>query len=263
MKETSTASSPKPKPVVWINTPHRRFGLEGKNLKTEEVLAQFDARFSDPLRELIAWPKLPWSIWLTGTGGGGIYQARNVAATEFYTNTTSDDDRLLMVDYDLMPTAQDYVKLLSHDLSIVGGLYTIRAEAGHWVMNTYGNARSTANGVLPVMELGTGFKCFKRSVFRKVMADNPWLNCESDGDHSKRFYSFFSMGPVWDKKMWPGKGRGLTEDYWFDWLCRESGFTTCVDTRIQIRHYDEATKMIYPAIFPPNPATLPLEAKEP
>ena len=251
------------KPIsVWIATPRRDFDLKG-SVAIATLLEKAASHYADPIRELTQWGKSPWNIDLVVLGGGGIFQARNLVATEFYEKTTNDDDRLFFVDYDLMPTAQDYVNILCHDLSIVGGLYTTRADNGHWVMNKLPGAIPNTNGILPVMELGQGFKATKRKVYKKVLEDNPWLNCESDADHSKRFYPFYSMGPVWDKKLWPGKGRGLTEDYWFDWLCRESGFTTCVDTKITLRHYDEHLDRVFPAIFPPNPGQLPKETPEP
>jgi hypothetical protein len=252
-------------PVVWIATPRREAAKPG-TVKIEDLLDGLDDHYADPIRELAELGKSgksPWNLWTVVVGGGGIYQARNTIVTEFMEATTEDHDRLFFVDYDLMPTAQNYVDILCHDLSIVGGLYTTRQDNGHWVINRLPGARPNERGILPVMELGTGFKCFKRSVFKKVLADNPWLDCVNEVTKGKRFYSFFSMGPVWDKKQWPGIGRGLTEDYWFDWLCRESGFVTCVDTKIQLRHKDDHTARVYPAIFPQNPGVLPLEAVEP
>ena len=247
---------------IWIVTPQKEFGRKGK-VDIKEILDALSPHYANPIREIMEWRENPFDIQLVLSGGGGIYQARNVMATQFMEATNNDNDRLHFVDYDLMPTAQDYIDIWSHDISVVGGLYTIRADNGHWVLNLLPGATASAKGILPVMELGTGFKCFKRGVFRKVLADNPWLDCESDSDHSKRFYSFFSMGPVWDKRMWPGKGRGLTEDYWFDWLCRESGIITCAATKVQLRHRDSMSNRVYPAVFPPAPGALPPEAKEP
>jgi hypothetical protein len=109
------------------------------------------------------------------------------------------------------------------------------------------------NGVLKVMELGTGFKRFKRSVFVKTLADNPWLKCEGQDDPTKDFFSFFNMGPTKDDKLWPGRHRGLTEDYWFDWLCRASGIHTFVDLEIKLRHKDDHTGRVFPASFPVDP----------
>lgn len=250
------------KPVVWIVTPRKEFELNGAK-GINELLDALDPHYADPIRELATWKDCPWDIRLVITGGGGIYQARNKTVSAFLAETTHDDDRFFCADYDLIRTAQDYVDILRHDLAVVGGLYTTRADNGHWVMNRLPGAHPNAAGRLPVMELGTGHKCYKRSFFTKVLADNPWLECEDDTDHTKKIYSFFSMGPVWDKKLWPSRGRALTEDYWLDWLGRESGFVTVADTTVKLRHLDEHTGRVYPAIFPPDPGKLPAEAKEP
>ena len=256
------ASSPEPdRPVVWIATPRKDFKVSGEH-NLETVLGACDAHYGDPIRQLANWPECPWDIKLVVVGGGGIYQGRNVIATQFIEQTKNPFDRLFFVDYDLMPKGQDYVDILMNDLDIVGGLYTTRAENGHWVMNQLPGAAPDKNGLLPVMDLGIGFKCFKRAVFTRVLKDNWWMDCRNDGDHSKRFYSFFNMGPVWDKKMWPGIGRPLTEDYWFDWITRESGFVTYADTKIRLRHLDEYAGKVYPAQFPHNPGALPAESKE-
>ena len=249
------------KPKVWLCTPLRHFEFNG--LMTQEAFEQLPKHYREVVVALQQWKEMPWDLWVNITGGGGIFQARNLFVSDFIREGGEPDDKLWFWDSDLMPTAQDAVNLLSHDLSIVGGLYTTRADNGHWVMNLLPQARASAKGVLPVMELGTGFKTIKRKVLTKVLEDNPWLECESDVDHSKKVWSFFSMGPVWDKKLWPGKGRALTEDYWLDWLCRESGFVTCVDTNIKLRHKDDFTERVYPAVFPPTPGALPAEAKEP
>ena len=250
------------KPLVWIFTPLRSFEYSGP-MEISKLLDELAPHYSDPIRELSAWKDCPWDIHLMIVGGGGIFQARNRTVSDFMEVSKNDNDRFFCRDYDLLCSAQDIVDILSHDIAIVGGLYTTRADNGHWVMNRLEGARPSDKGILPVMELGTGFKCFKRSALAKVLADNPWINCESDHDHTKRTLSFFSMGPVWDKKLWPGRGRALTEDYWLDWLCRESGIPTVVDTKIKLRHYDEDRKKIFPAIFPPDPGRLEPETREP
>lgn len=250
-----------PRKQVWISTPFRHLDTVGKS--AAEVLQSLAPHYRDPILEVGNWPDRPWEIFFAGTGGGGIFQARNKLVTDFMEQCKDPEDIFLCVDYDLMPSAQDYVNLLCHDLAIVGGLYTVRSDNGHWVLNKLNGSKPNASGMLPVMELGTGFKRFKRSTLQKVLDDNPWLICESDVDHRRKVYCFFSMGPVWDKQHWPGRGRALTEDYWLDWLCRESGFTTVADTKIKLKHKDDVTGKIYPAVFPADPGILPREASEP
>lgn len=245
------------KKVVWLATPLRHFEHDGA--LTPAILDSLDPHYADPIRELGTSTDLPWEFYVTILGGGGVARARNRVASEFM---ESKADILFFVDYDLMPTAQHYVNVLSCDLPICGGLYTVRADYGHWVLNKLTGAAPKKNGLLQVMELGTGFKCFKREVFTKVLADNPWLDCESDFDHRKRELGFFSMGPV-ACSLWPGRHRWLTEDYWFDWLCRESGFPIVANTNVKLRHKDDFNGKIYPQVFPDDPGRLPSETPEP
>lgn len=249
------------KPTVWICTPLRQFDHSG--LLTSEAFETLAEHYKQPIRELALYPDLPWNIELNITGGGSVFRARNRFVSDFIAKGGNPDDRLFFVDYDLMPTAQDYADILRCDLEVMGGLYTVRSEQGHWVLNKLNGAVPQDNGWLQVMELGTGFKCFKRSAFTKVLAKNPWLNCESDFDHKKRELAFFSAGPVWDKQMWPGRGRVLTEDYWFDWLCRDCDIPIVVNTKVKLKHKDDVSGKIYPVVWPPDPGLMPMEAVEP
>ena len=253
-----------PKPVVWIATTLSHF--DHKGLSNDQAFAHLADHYRKPIEELIrSAGGLPWDIQVVVRAGGSVARERCRFATEFTVRDKSPDDILLMVDYDLMPTGQDYVSLLSRmssGIDICGGIYTTRENGGRWVLNPLSGARPTPSGLLPVMELGTGFKAFKLSVFQRVLLKNPWLDCESEFDQRMRLLGFFSTGGVEDVKLWPGRRRWLTEDYWFDWLCRMSDIPTIADTRIKIRHWDEGDKVPYPAIFPDPPGQLPDEAQE-
>lgn len=250
------------KPQVWIATPTKHIQQNGQ--LTAKVFASLHDHYRTPIESMQRMAdKLPFSLHLFVTGGGSVFRARNRAASEFMAATNNPDDMLFFEDYDLMPSEDgaDHLKIILRNLPICGGLYTTRADNGHFVLNEWPGAVPSPSGLLQVMELGTGFKCFKRSVFQKVLEDNPWLDCESDFDRGKRELCFFSAGPVWDKRMWPGVGRCLTEDYWFDWLCRESGIMTVVDTTIKLRHKDDFTGKIFPKVWPADPGELPKESE--
>ena len=249
------------KPVCWIATPTRHLQLNGS--LSQEAFESLKEDYRRPIVELQHFKDCPYQIYLYVTGGGSVFRARNRAASDFMAETKNPDDVLHFVDYDLMPDAQDYLHIWERNLPICGGLYTIRADNGHYVLNEWPGAVPSPSGQLHVMELGTGFKTFKRSVFQKVLDDNPWLDCESDYDRGKRELCFFSAGPVWDKRMWPGVGRCLTEDYWFDWLCRESGIMTVADLRVRLKHKDDFTGKIYPSVWPTLPGALPKENDAP
>ncbi len=249
------------KPVVWIVSLFRHLP---RGLSQEELMKALPPHMAAAITELMTWEACPFAIQLNTYSGGGIFQGRNRSITDFMLAAGSPEDRFFTLDSDLLAEPKDFVEVLRHDLAIIGGMYTARADNGHWILNKLPYpVKVSEHGVMPVMELGQGFKCTKRAVFTKVLADNPWLKCEDEVSRGHPFFCFYSMGPVWDKKLWAGCGRALTEDYWFDWLARESGFTTHVTTRVRLRHYDDATGKTYPAQFPPDPGLLPPETKEP
>jgi hypothetical protein len=250
-----------PRPVVWIATTLRHFPHKG--LTSEAAFKLLPDHYRQPIEELAA-AQLPWEIQMMVTAGGSAARERCQFATNFMRAAESPDNVLLMVDFDIAPSGQQYVDLLcrmASGVDICGGLYTTRDSNGAWVLNRMSGQAPSPSGLLRVLEIGTGFKAFKRSVFDRVIAKNSWLMCVSDHDHRQSVNGFFSMGPVEDPKHWKGR-RWLTEDYWFDWLCRRAGIDVVADTRIKLRHRDEVTGELYPAQFPEDPGTLPQEAKE-
>lgn len=249
---------PPEKPLVWIATPLRN--LEARGLITQDDFGKLAEHYREPIRALSLTETLPWRFELCLVGGGGVARARNVIVRDFL---ASKAEYLFFVDYDLMPTPNDYVsvmaKMHAHGLQVCGGLYTIRDENGHWVYNGPDVEGIREGWALRVMELGTGFKCYHRSALLTIANKNPWLLYENDDTH-KEEWGFFSMGPVRDEKFWPGKSRWLTEDYWLDWLTRDAGIPIVVDVTVKLKHLEETTGEIYPKEFPPLPVkVVPVE----
>ena len=241
------------RPIVWICTPLRSFDGSGEMQRAQfEKLAK---HYREPIAQLAGDQSLPWQFQLCVVGGGGVARARNFIVAEAR-KAAKRPKRIFWVDYDLMPSAQDYVRVLATmdrtGLPVVGGFYTIRAEMGHWVIN-FPSAHGPDNwGCLPVLELGTGFKCYDLAAIDKIIAKNPWLEVLDD-DHKNTQWAVFSMGPVKDEQFWPGHSRWLTEDYWLDWLTRDAGMPIVVDTNVRLRHLEELTGEIFPKEFPPVP----------
>lgn len=227
------------KPLVMIGTPLRH--IECNGLMTPEAFAKLHDNYRKPIQALLAAQDLPFRFCLFVVGGGGVAKARNTITNAFL---ESDADILLFHDYDLIPdpTGADHVRLvmrmLQNGIKIVGGLYTIRSRNGHWVINLPDASGPLEGWGLRVLELGTGFKAYHRSAFELVAAKNPWLEYQDD-DTKQKAWGFFSMGPVKDQEIWPGRARWLTEDYWLDWLTRDAGIVMVADVTIQLRHLEE------------------------
>jgi hypothetical protein len=207
---------------------------------------------------LVTAKDLPYTFRMVFVPGGGVAKARNTIAADFMKDPEAE--YLFWYDYDLMPRASDFLTILSKmallGLAVLGGMYTVRAPKGHWVLNFPNAYGSDENNVLLVAELGTGFKCYRKRALEQIRTKNPWLEYEED---SKKIpeWGFFSMGPVKDP-LWadiPTKTRWLTEDYWLDWLTRDAGIPIAVDTTVQLYHKDGAK--VYPEKFPPVPPRVP------
>lgn len=254
-KPVVTDSTP-PKPLIWIATPFKHKVCEEGGQLTKEDIAALDPDYRDPIIRLHLAENLPWRFNLCVVGGGSIPRARNKIISMALI-APDPPEVILFQDYDLRPTEQDYVTLLSHlyesGALVVGGGYTTREKNGHWVYN-YEDRRGVQHGWgLIVGEIGTGFKAIHMKAIQAVIAKNEWLKCEDDDTHDS-FYAFFCIAPAKDEKLWPGKNRWLSEDYWLDWLMRDCNIPTVWDTTVKIRHRDG--EHLYPALdedFPPLP----------
>lgn len=201
-----------------------------------EDLPSHIKKFCTGLREL---KDCPWAFDLVVCAGGNAPHAANKVAADFM---RSDGRYLAFLDDDNMPEPEDLLRILSHREHIVGGMYVRREENGPLVMNPFREAKVDDRGLLPVGELGLGgLKTYHRSVFEHIIKQEPTLGYVEDDDGSTS-WGFFCMGVV----RHDGKSRFLTEDYWFDQLCRKHGILCHVDTKVKIRHRDRLTGIIYP-----------------
>jgi FkbM family methyltransferase len=244
-------AKPDERPLVYICTPVRHIDIKG--CTAQEAFESLPAHYRDPINQLLKESHdghLAWRFEMMILQGGGVAQCRNYGASKFM---LSDAEFLFFVDFDLLASAQDYVNVLSHmgeNLDVCGGLYTIRKEDGHWVMNGFDPRGIQNNWGLQVMELGTGFKCYRKRALETIAKKNPWIIYRND-DFGVDEWGFFSMGPVRDEKHWPGHARWLTEDYWLDWLTRDAGIPIVADVSVQLKHKDG--DKLFPAKFPPLP----------
>jgi FkbM family methyltransferase len=256
-----------PRPQVVIATPLRSLAEDGT--LSEKLWKSLEPHYTDPINELVHDKSLPWQFTPYLVGGGGVARARNKFTAAFM---KSPAVHLMMVDYDLMPKKEDYVRILTmaekYNLPVIGGMYTTRAEDGHWVMNFPDRRGPLAEQdcLMQVAELGTGFKLYQKWGLKKIAEKNPWLEYWDD-ECKINEWGFFSMGPVKDK-LWTRPDstpetewrnyRWLTEDYWLDWLTRDAELPIIADTKVKLYHKDGDT--VYPTgpfPFIPEPGQVP------
>jgi hypothetical protein len=206
---------------VLIATPMRRYrGPEDIPAETKRLM-----------NDLAAIPDLPWSFDFATFAGGNVARGRNKIIASLLRGPWK---WIIFKDDDIPAEPKDIIALLSRRLHVCGVLYTTRDELNcHWVLNTFQEAVIDATGLLRVGELGTGCKCYHRSVFETLLKSEPDL-AYVDDDSGNPEWGFFCMGVM----AVDGRRRWLPEDYWLDQLCRRHKIPVHVDTTIKLRHVD-------------------------
>lgn len=177
---------------------------------------------------------------------GGLARARNKLVASFL---KGDYKWLLFWDDDIEAGIADVLKLLSHKQPIVAGLYTTREERPHWVANFMHEVTVQPNGLLQVIEVGTGFKLYHRKVFEILAKHYPNL-WYTDRDTGVRECAFFQQAVIaTDLKP---DGDWLPEDYFCDYICRHANIGIFVDTTMKLKHRG-GDGTLFPKEWPPIP----------
>lgn len=194
---------------------------------------------------------------------GGLCRARNGAVHEF---NNAKGHFLIWWDSDLEPdgmtAAEAILRLLSHRVPVVGGMYCKRAKRPQWVGSFMPAAEMQREkdraDLLQMAELGGGFKCFMWRVFDEVgriCGPKPKPDAKEkvntigyrDRDSGEWMVGYY-QNLVLDGDL-------LSEDYYLDWLCRVTQIAIWADTKIKLRHVevdDDMQRHVYPPdSFPP------------
>jgi hypothetical protein len=156
-----------------------------------------------------------------------IVLARNTAVADFL---QTDCTHLLFIDADIVFRKEQILRLLSHDVDIVGGLYPKKAQGKiKWVCNALPDRPPPEeNGLIKLKHIGTGFMLIRRRVFVEMIGhfgdEIAYLEDEID----RELWNFFPMGIV-DRRM-------LSEDWFFCNRARELGFVVYGDTVVLLKH---------------------------
>lgn len=192
---------------------------------------------SPALRQLLvdlAKVESDFTFDFTCYAGGNVARGRNKILAYFL---RASYRYILFIDDDIEPTVEDVLRLLSHREYIVGGLYTTREENARLVLNPFNQSTEDERGLMPVGELGCGFKCYHRKVFEFLIKREPALAYVSDEDACPE-WGFFNMGVM----EVDGRRRWLSEDYWFDQLCRKHHVVVFADMHTRVMHRDISGK---------------------
>ncbi len=158
-------------------------------------------------------------------------RGRNKITAEFL---LSECDEMLMIDGDILFTAEDIANLFSHDLPLVFGLYPKRQPDLEWCLCTMEGHVPDASAVLvELRRAGTGFVRIHRSVFEAMKEDNGGP-CRKYHNHGRDEWEFWPVGVVDPPLGLPGEY--LSEDWYFCENSRKLGIKVMADQRIRCRH---------------------------
>ncbi len=138
------------------------------------------------------------------------------------------------LDSDVIPPNDAFLRLLSHNQPIVGGMYCRRSpphgvpvaiKNGNWLTQLPGPGQ---NPLVEVDVMGAGCMIVHRSVFENLPPSRP----------GKPFFDWRVDSP----ELFPS-GEAMSEDFTFCLNARKAGYKILLDTSIQARHigYAQAT----------------------
>lgn len=225
--------------------------------------------------------KLDWCL----LDGPAVHQARNeLVAYAFQHNF----DELIFWDKDVLAeqhgedvTAGAIMRLLSHDVDMVCGLYSTRSLKTHWHTHLIKGEEAGEDGLQKVSRCAIGFSKIKMSVFKRIAEKNPWRKgVLVDPNHPPHpVAEYFPMGlqgegtpearikAILDALEQPAKSHEImverirrlatinydrpnvfiSEDYWFCDLVRDAGIDIHMDTLLVLGH---TGKMTFPIETP-------------
>lgn len=158
-----------------------------------------------------------------------INRGRNSLAAKFL---GSDCSHLMFVDSDIQFSNVDIVKLVNHDLDVVGGLYPQKTLPAKYVVNTVPNSERRGD-LVQVDTLGTGFILIRRSVFEKMIHSGVAQKYRDDIGLGGKFDNFtYNFFPT----QIDDTGQYLTEDWAFCRNWRSLGGDIWADTSIELTH---------------------------
>ena len=171
-----------------------------------------------------------------------ITRGRNILTAMFLESNCS---HLMFIDADIEFQPESVLKLIAADKEIAVGAYSKKVYPPQVVVNyKFTNPEKTKlnveNGLVEILDGGTGFMLIKRTVFEKMMSAYPEMHYKNDtsinnAEFNKYCYAFFDTGI--DQK----DRRYLSEDYYFNRLWQKLNGSVWLDPTIKLNHVGSFT----------------------
>jgi hypothetical protein len=190
-----------------------------------------------------------------------VTRARNTLTAMFLENSMYT--HMMFIDADIGFNPQDIIKLLHRDKEVVTGAYpkkSINWPGVHQMASTYDseNAWNLAkhqaqyvinikrehrdqeeipivDGLIPVLDSGTGFMMIKKSCIQKMIEKYPETKYTNDLNTNPIYNPYFYA--LFDTMIDPISKRYLSEDYTFCRRWQEMGGEIWMDPSIDLDHY--------------------------
>lgn len=178
------------------------------------------------LQAMLSVPRLPFDVMVSFAPHGGIGLARNKLAAAFL---RSDCTHILFIDSDMIFEIRQILRIVSHQESIVGGIYHYREPGpARWVVTAVDDSDPLSSGLKQVSHIGAGFLLVKRDVFEALKTKEIQYSIGDDPE-----WDFFPMGLI--------RGVYTGEDIAFLQSCQAAGFKVWADTKIIVPHLGATT----------------------
>jgi hypothetical protein len=166
-----------------------------------------------------------------------IPRARNALTADFL---ETDCTHLLFIDSDILFTREHLMRIASHEVDIVGGIYPFKSEGKlKWCINSLVDAEEVRpDGLLEVRYVATGFMLIARGVFeRMIEVDGPDIVYQHDTEPYRTEHDFWRIGVRMTEDQ---RRRYLSEDWFFCQRWLELGGEVYADTQVVLRHIGSA-----------------------
>lgn len=158
----------------------------------------------------------------------------------------SDCDELLIIDCDIIFTADDLRHLFEHDVPLVYGIYPKRQVETELCLATFKDHQVFPDQALvEVRRAGRGFVRIKRELLERMKEENggPALRYFN---HGRPEWHFWPCGVVDGEMSVDGRAEFISEDWYFCERARALGVPVLVDQRIFTKHEGDC---IFPVAY--------------
>ncbi|MGE3290389.1 MAG: hypothetical protein AB7O95_03255 [Geminicoccaceae bacterium] len=171
--------------------------------------------------------------WSLGDYGALIGAARNRICAEFL---ASDCSHALFVDADISWKPAAVLRLIEHDLPVVGALARVKGDNAGFDYLRLSGASPDERGLLEVTTIGASFVLVRRDALQTLIETGRAAKVEA----STGMYVMPAALRPWLYDFWPSglvQGRYLSEDTGFCVLWKQAGGRIFADLSIQLRHH--------------------------